>query len=164
MLVANATGCSSIYGGNLPTTPLGHEAKARTGWGNSLFEDNAEFGLGIRLGLEASAGKGPCATRLARWRGRRRAGNLDPRCRSGRGACRVRSAATCPGSKEVLRGCLLPRSRHHEDHSSCDEPLVSAEEMASPQTGGFVGSRQPRSTSSSRRHVAAEGTRQAPRS
>jgi len=40
---------------------VGHERRrARTGLGNSLFEDNAEFGLGIRLGLEASAGKGPC--------------------------------------------------------------------------------------------------------
>ena len=54
MLVANATGCSSIYGGNLPTTPWAKNAEGRgPAWGNSLFEDNAEFGLGIRLGLEA---------------------------------------------------------------------------------------------------------------
>jgi pyruvate-ferredoxin/flavodoxin oxidoreductase len=54
MLVANATGCSSIYGGNLPTTPWATNAEGRgPAWGNSLFEDNAEFGLGIRLGLEA---------------------------------------------------------------------------------------------------------------
>ena len=54
MLVANATGCSSIYGGNLPTTPWSQNAEGRgPAWGNSLFEDNAEFGLGIRLGLEA---------------------------------------------------------------------------------------------------------------
>ena len=53
LLVANATGCSSIYGGNLPTTPW---AKDRDGrgptWSNSLFEDNAEFGLGMRLALD----------------------------------------------------------------------------------------------------------------
>ncbi|MGA3214381.1 MAG: pyruvate:ferredoxin (flavodoxin) oxidoreductase [Acidimicrobiales bacterium] len=54
MLVANATGCSSIYGGNLPTTPWATNGEGRgPAWSNSLFEDNAEFGLGIRLGLEA---------------------------------------------------------------------------------------------------------------
>jgi pyruvate-ferredoxin/flavodoxin oxidoreductase len=54
MLVANATGCSSIYGGNLPTTPWTTNGEGRgPAWSNSLFEDNAEFGLGIRLGLEA---------------------------------------------------------------------------------------------------------------
>ncbi|HTW10453.1 MAG TPA: pyruvate:ferredoxin (flavodoxin) oxidoreductase [Acidimicrobiales bacterium] len=56
LLVANATGCSSIYGGNLPTTPWAVNADGRgPAWANSLFEDNAEFGLGIRLGLEAQA-------------------------------------------------------------------------------------------------------------
>jgi pyruvate-ferredoxin/flavodoxin oxidoreductase len=50
LLVANATGCSSIYGGNLPTTPWGANAEGRgPAWANSLFEDNAEFGLGMRL-------------------------------------------------------------------------------------------------------------------
>lgn len=50
MLVANATGCSSIYGGNLPTTPYTTDAHGRgPAWSNSLFEDNAEFGLGMRL-------------------------------------------------------------------------------------------------------------------
>ncbi len=50
MLVANATGCSSIYGGNLPTTPYTTDADGRgPAWNNSLFEDNAEFGLGMRL-------------------------------------------------------------------------------------------------------------------
>ncbi|MGZ8566891.1 MAG: pyruvate:ferredoxin (flavodoxin) oxidoreductase, partial [Actinomycetota bacterium] len=54
MIVANATGCSSIYGGNLPTTPWAQDARGRgPAWANSLFEDNAEFGLGIRLGLDA---------------------------------------------------------------------------------------------------------------
>ncbi len=53
MIVANATGCSSIYGGNLPTTPWGTDAAGRgPAWSNSLFEDNAEFGLGMRLGVE----------------------------------------------------------------------------------------------------------------
>jgi pyruvate-ferredoxin/flavodoxin oxidoreductase len=52
MLVANATGCSSIYGGNLPTTPWTANAEGRgPSWNNSLFEDNAEFGLGMRLAV-----------------------------------------------------------------------------------------------------------------
>ncbi|WP_218030921.1 pyruvate:ferredoxin (flavodoxin) oxidoreductase [Dictyobacter aurantiacus] len=53
LLVANATGCSSIYGGNLPTTPWSANAEGRgPAWSNSLFEDNAEFGLGMRLSLD----------------------------------------------------------------------------------------------------------------
>ncbi len=53
MLVANATGCSSIYGGNLPTSPYTTNPDGRgPAWSNSLFEDNAEFGLGLRLAWE----------------------------------------------------------------------------------------------------------------
>jgi pyruvate-ferredoxin/flavodoxin oxidoreductase len=53
-LIANATGCSSIYGGNLPTTPFRTNADGRgPAWSNSLFEDNAEFGLGFRLAILA---------------------------------------------------------------------------------------------------------------
>ncbi len=53
MIVANATGCSSIYGGNLPTTPWSQNKDGRgPAWANSLFEDNAEFGLGMRLTLD----------------------------------------------------------------------------------------------------------------
>ena len=52
-LIANATGCSSIYGGNLPTTPWTTNADGRgPTWSNSLFEDNAEFGLGLRLAID----------------------------------------------------------------------------------------------------------------
>ncbi len=52
-IIANATGCSSIYGGNLPTTPWAKNAAGRgPAWSNSLFEDNAEFGLGYRLTLD----------------------------------------------------------------------------------------------------------------
>jgi pyruvate-ferredoxin/flavodoxin oxidoreductase len=53
MLIANATGCSSIYGGNLPTTPytINKDGKGPA-WSNSLFEDNAEFGLGYRLAID----------------------------------------------------------------------------------------------------------------
>ncbi len=53
LVVANATGCSSIYGGNLPTTPWAHGRDGRgPAWCNSLFEDNAEFGLGFRVSLD----------------------------------------------------------------------------------------------------------------
>jgi pyruvate-ferredoxin/flavodoxin oxidoreductase len=64
MIVANATGCSSIYGGNLPTTPYTTNDEGRgPAWANSLFEDNAEFGLGLRL---AASKKKEKATRLLR--------------------------------------------------------------------------------------------------
>jgi pyruvate-ferredoxin/flavodoxin oxidoreductase len=54
LMVANATGCSSIYGGNLPTTPWTRNGDGRgPAWSNSLFEDNAEFGLGFRLTADA---------------------------------------------------------------------------------------------------------------
>jgi pyruvate-ferredoxin/flavodoxin oxidoreductase len=53
LMIANATGCSSIYGGNLPTTPWAANAEGRgPAWSNSLFEDNAEFGLGFRLAAD----------------------------------------------------------------------------------------------------------------
>ena len=53
MIVANATGCSSIFGGNLPTTPWSTNAEGRgPAWCNSLFEDNAEFGLGFRVSID----------------------------------------------------------------------------------------------------------------
>ncbi len=56
LIVANATGCSSIYGGNLPTTPWSQNKEGRgPAWANSLFEDNAEFGLGFRLTLDKHA-------------------------------------------------------------------------------------------------------------
>jgi pyruvate-ferredoxin/flavodoxin oxidoreductase len=62
MIVANATGCSSIYGGNLPTTPYAVNDEGRgPAWANSLFEDNAEFGLGLRLAANKKKEK---ATRM----------------------------------------------------------------------------------------------------
>ncbi len=57
-VIANATGCSSIYGGNLPTTPYRTNCDGRgPAWSNSLFEDNAEFGLGFRLAIDKHAGQ-----------------------------------------------------------------------------------------------------------
>lgn len=67
MLVANATGCSSIYGGNLPTTPWTVNEDGRgPAWSNSLFEDNAEFGFGMKIALEKQVGyAGELVKRLA---------------------------------------------------------------------------------------------------
>jgi pyruvate-ferredoxin/flavodoxin oxidoreductase len=67
LLIANATGCSSIYGGNLPTTPYTTNRDGRgPAWSNSLFEDNAEFGFGFRMALDAHvAGARGLLTRLA---------------------------------------------------------------------------------------------------
>ncbi len=62
LIIANATGCSSIYGGNLPTTPWAQNLEGRgPAWSNSLFEDNAEFGLGFRVSLDK---QGQYATEL----------------------------------------------------------------------------------------------------
>src|SRR5262249_5022994 len=58
LLIANATGCTSIYGGNLPTTPWAVNPEGRgPAWSNSLFEDTAEFGLGFRLSVENLEGQ-----------------------------------------------------------------------------------------------------------
>ncbi len=62
LVIANATGCSSIYGGNLPTTPYTRNAQGRgPAWSNSLFEDNAEFGLGLRLSVDGLAARAKTA-------------------------------------------------------------------------------------------------------
>jgi pyruvate-ferredoxin/flavodoxin oxidoreductase len=59
LLIANATGCSSIYGGNLPTTPYAQDRNGRgPAWSNSLFEDNAEFGFGYRLAIDKNQEQG----------------------------------------------------------------------------------------------------------
>jgi pyruvate-ferredoxin/flavodoxin oxidoreductase len=69
-VIANATGCSSIFGGNLPTTPWSKNADGRgPAWANSLFEDNAEFGLGFRLSIDKQ-------TEFARELVKRLAGNI----------------------------------------------------------------------------------------
>jgi pyruvate-ferredoxin/flavodoxin oxidoreductase len=58
LLIANATGCSSIYGGNLPTTPYTKNREGRgPAWSNSLFEDNAEFGFGMRLAVDVQTAR-----------------------------------------------------------------------------------------------------------
>jgi pyruvate-ferredoxin/flavodoxin oxidoreductase len=67
MMVANATGCSSIYGGNLPTTPWTTNSEGRgPAWSNSLFEDNAEFGMGFRLSADHHRRQAEKALRMLR--------------------------------------------------------------------------------------------------
>ena len=72
LIVANATGCSSIFGGNLPTTPWTKNAEGRgPAWSNSLFEDNAEFGLGMRISVDKHV-------EMAKDLLRRMRGQIDP--------------------------------------------------------------------------------------
>ena len=125
-LVANATGCSSIYGGNLPTTPFTTNRDGRgPAWSNSLFEDNAEFGLGMRLGVDSHARAaralveymaGPIGERLAARTARRRPvdGSGDPgAARAGAARCDRRSPplATAEARRlEALADYLVKKS------------------------------------------------------
>ena len=115
LTVANATGCSSIYGGNLPTTPWTTNAAGRgPAWSNSLFEDNAEFGLGLRVAadmhtqlartrLTRAARHGGCATWSTRSSTRRscasrswpRNASCLPSCSGGSTGCPGRPRTTC---------------------------------------------------------------------
>ena len=78
LLIANATGCSSIYGGNLPTTPYTTNRDGRgPAWSNSLFEDNAEFGLGMRLGVDAHQAAARASGRASGGPARRQPGDVS---------------------------------------------------------------------------------------
>ena len=110
LLIANATGCSSIYGGNLPTTPYTTNRDGRgPAWSNSLFEDNAEFGFGFRLGARR-ARRRPRAALVAATRAaaRRRPGDGAARRRpvergGHRGAARARRGAARRSSPAIGR-------------------------------------------------------------
>ena len=109
MLVANATGCSSIYGGNLPTTPWSRERDGRgPAWSNSLFEDNAEFGLGMRLAARPAA----------------------PRARA-------RPEVAGPRDAMLLDGRPVERGRHRGAARACDVLETRCRELdtASPRPG-----------------------------
>ena len=96
LLIANATGCSSIYGGNLPTTPYTTNRDGRgPAWSNSLFEDNAEFGFGFRLALDAHV------ARRARPRPAPRAAD---RRRPGRRRSSTRISRARPASRRSASG------------------------------------------------------------
>ena len=112
-LIANATGCSSIYGGNLPTTPWAKNADGRgPAWSNSLFEDNAEFGLGFRLSIDKQT---EFARELVKQLGgcdRRRTGRSDPLRRPRRTKpTSTSNAQRVSLLKEKLQGSNSPEAR-----------------------------------------------------
>jgi pyruvate-ferredoxin/flavodoxin oxidoreductase len=115
LVIANATGCSSIYGGNLPTTPYSTNGDGRgPAWSNSLFEDNAEFGLGLRLGVDSHArAAGRLLVQLAGDVGDRLAGEIleaDQRSDAGIDAQRARVRALRAG----LASLAAPEARRLE--------------------------------------------------
>ena len=108
-IIANATGCSSIYGGNLPTTPYTTDAEGRgPAWSNSLFEDNAEFGLGMRMALDQ---QGAYARELVR-RLRPLVGDHDSRPRYGDLPQRTDSNLLPNGRRRIRR--RDPQGRAHD--------------------------------------------------
>jgi pyruvate-ferredoxin/flavodoxin oxidoreductase len=113
MMIANATGCSSIYGGNLPTTPWTTNAEGRgPAWSNSLFEDNAEFGLGMRLAADTH-------TRQAR--------ELLGRLREALGADLVDDILTAPQLRESELRAQRERVAELETRLNRLEPAMADE-------------------------------------
>jgi len=97
LVVANATGCSSIYGGNLPSTPWSQNAAGQgPAWANSLFEDNAEFGLGMRLALDAQRDLAQMLVQELRARSAKR---WPPRCSRLRRTRTKRSGCSASASR-----------------------------------------------------------------
>ncbi|AUM12179.1 pyruvate:ferredoxin (flavodoxin) oxidoreductase [Ketobacter alkanivorans] len=120
MLVANATGCSSIYGGNLPTTPWTKNAEGRgPAWNNSLFEDNAEFGLGIRAGYDQQRLIAEdCMLNLK--------GRLDPALVSGILACKQESEADIYEQRERVEQLRAQIARIDEPSARQLESVLDA--------------------------------------
>ena len=112
LLIANATGCSSIYGGNLPTTPYCTDAAGRgPAWANSLFEDNAEFGLGIHLAVQRRAASArELLAKLASRVGPDLAVELAAASQSDEGGIAAQRARVVR-LKEALRGDSSPEGR-----------------------------------------------------
>ncbi len=116
LVVANATGCSSIYGGNLPTTPWAAGADGRgPAWANSLFEDNAEFGLGIRLAADKLHERArQLVRRLAPALGDDLAVGLLGAGETGGEAAAIAQRGRTAVLRERLRGLDLPEARELE--------------------------------------------------
>ena len=117
IVVANATGCSSIYGGNLPTTPYTTNREGRgPAWANSLFEDNAEFGLGMRLSLDQHAER--AVALLKRYAGVLPSGLVDAILTADQSTeagiqaqrARVAEAARCAGEHATALDHLVKKS------------------------------------------------------
>jgi len=106
-VIANATGCSSIYGGNLPTTPWSKNAEGRgPAWSNSLFEDNAEFGLGFRLSIDKQ-------TEFAKELVHRLAGTIGDELAAGLLACAQRDEAEIYEQRERVKALKAKLSGIH---------------------------------------------------
>ena len=135
MIVANATGCSSIYGGNMPTTPWSVDAEGRgPAWANSLFEDNAEFGLGMRAGLDATRELAVDAARALARRDRRRSRRRDDRRRARDRHATGRRAGSARGSRRSASGSTPSPIRARETWALSLDALVPA--TASGSSGG----------------------------
>ena len=135
-MIANATGCSSIYGGNLPTTPWTVNSRGRgPAWSNSLFEDNAEFGLGMRLTLDkqdeyARAARETTGRARSATNWPRASVNADQSDEAGIEAQRERVAEL----KDRLAGLRIARPRH--DLLSLADVLVKKASGSSAATAG----------------------------
>jgi pyruvate-ferredoxin/flavodoxin oxidoreductase len=129
MLIANATGCSSIYGGNLPTTPYTTNAAGQgPAWSNSLFEDNAEFGLGMRLGVDVEAARAKAL--LQALSARLPAGMAEALLAQGDG----------PAWLTAQRARVLALQAHLQTHASPEARALSAVSPALvPRTVWIVG-------------------------
>ena len=116
VLMANATGCSSIYGGNLPTTPYTTNRDGRgPAWSNSLFEDNAEFGLGMRLALDQHAAHAQMLLkRLAPQIGDRLVGEILEASQEDDGAIAAQRARLV-ALREKLQSISLAEARRLDD-------------------------------------------------
>jgi pyruvate/2-oxoacid:ferredoxin oxidoreductase beta subunit len=112
LLIGNATGCSSIYGGNLPTTPYCQNDEGRgPAWSNSLFEDNAEFGLGMRLAADKQSEYARELVCEARFRHRRRTGAGHPERRPEDRSRHRRAARAREGAEGEAEGHRYSGSR-----------------------------------------------------
>ena len=102
-VIANATGCSSIYGGNLPTTPYTVNRDGRgPAWANSLFEDNAEFGYGMRLSIDQHEQRARALVRAAR-------GGAAVRARRRRSSAPIRA----PSARSPISAARVEELRRH---------------------------------------------------
>ena len=164
MIIANATGCSSIYGGNLPTTPWTVNAAGRgPAWSNSLFEDNAEFGLGMRLALDAQTDQArQLLARLAPELGAELVAGSSTRARRPK----RRSSSSAPGRalREPSAGSTgRPRSTPgtcwRSPATSSARASGSSAATAGPMTSGSAAS-----TRSSRRAATSTSWSSTPRS
>jgi pyruvate-ferredoxin/flavodoxin oxidoreductase len=125
MLIANATGCSSIYGGNLPTTPYTHNDEGRgPAWSNSLFEDNAEFGLGFRVSVDKQSAQ---AREL-----------LQPLTFEGNGASRIPAEL----ATQLLSNAQRDEADIYEQREGV-ETLKATWRLVADLAGGEVGSVEP---------------------